>query len=95
MSSTLRLKFQFFIQNKEFRKDDYHRRIQICEIMTETILENVTSLKTFALVKKQLPFLHAFVNKHNCRYYWLNASSPEPCNVSPLLGVEITPRRGY
>jgi len=92
--------FPYKIQHfQELGEDDYDRRIQFCELMTERINAQPNFLKNICFSDEASFFLNGFVNKHNCRY-WDNTNPhifreghtqfPQKVNVwAGILGNKI------
>lgn len=89
-------KIQIFHQLSE---DDFDRRIQFCEEMSQKITEDPYLLQNICFSDESTFFLNGFVNKHNCRY-WDNTNPlvfredhtqfPEKINVwAGILGNEV------
>lgn len=69
---TLRLNkfFPYKIQLlQQLAEDDYDRRIEFCEIVTERANEDHNFIKNICFTDEASFFLNGFVNKHNCRYW--------------------------
>ena len=80
-------------------EDDFDRRIQFCEDMSQKITDDPNLVKNICFTDESTYFLNGFVNKHNCRY-WDNTNPfvfredhtqfPEKVNVwAGILGDEI------
>lgn len=61
--------------NQELSEDDYDRRIQFCEIMSDLINENPDLTKNVCFSDECTFYLNGLVNRHNCRY-WSNENPP-------------------
>lgn len=85
--------------HQELGEDDYDRRVEFCEVMTNMINNNRNLIKNICFSDECTFFLHGFVNKHNCRY-WSDenphifredhSQTPEKLNVwAGILGDTI------
>lgn len=54
---------------QELGEDDFDRRLQFCEIMTEKIIVNPNLIKNICFSDECTFFLNGSVNKHNVRYW--------------------------
>lgn len=84
---------------QQLSEDDYDRRIEFCETMTQMIQADRNFVKNVCFSDESTFFLNGFVNKHNCRY-WDNENPhlfredhtqyPQKINVwAGILGNEI------
>lgn len=54
---------------QELSEDDFDRRIEFCEIMTEKINQNEININNVCFSDECTFYLNGFVNRHNCRYW--------------------------
>lgn len=53
----------------ELHEDDFDRRVQFCEVMTERAMHNPNFLFNICFSDECSFFLNGTVNRHNCRYW--------------------------
>ncbi|EFN73065.1 hypothetical protein EAG_00196, partial [Camponotus floridanus] len=54
---------------QELNEDDFDRRLQFCEVMSERITNNPNFLFNICFSDECSFFLNGTVNRHNCRYW--------------------------
>ena len=54
---------------QELNEDDFDRRVQFCEIMSERAMQNENFLFNVCFSDECTFFLNGIVNRHNCRYW--------------------------
>jgi hypothetical protein len=61
----------------ELTEDDFDRRIEFCEIITDKINRNEISVKNICFSDECTFYMNGFVNRQNCRYW--DTENPHLC----------------
>lgn len=79
---------------QELQEDDFDRRIQFCEEMSQLIQGNGDLIKNICFSDECTFQLRGFVNKHNCRYWadenpqiFMEGSSQWPEKINAWAGI--------